>query len=73
VEYHKTKDILHVKQLLGHRSINNTLIYTQPVSFEEDEFTARVAHSEKEACKLVEAGFEYVCDFNGNKIFRKHK
>ena len=73
MEYHKTKDILHVKQLLGHRSINNTLIYTQPVSFEEDEFTARVAHSEKEACKLVEAGFEYVCDFNGNKIFRKHK
>ena len=73
MEYHKTKDILHVKQLLGHRSINNTLIYTQPVSFEEDEFTARVAHSEKEACKLVEAGFEYVCDFNGTKIFRKHK
>jgi len=72
-EYHKTKDILHVKELLGHKSINNTLIYTQLVSFEDDEFTARVAHSEKEACELVEAGFEYVCDFNGNKIFRKRK
>jgi len=73
MEYHKTKDILHVKELLGHKSINNTLIYTQLVSFEDDEFTARVAHSEKEACELVEAGFEYVCDFNGNKIFRKRK
>ena len=73
MEYHKTKDILHVKQLLGRMSINNTLIYTQLVSSEEDEFTARVAHSEKEACTLVEAGFEYVCDFNGTKIFRKHK
>ena len=73
MEYHKTKDILHVKELLGHKSINNTLIYTQLVSFEDDEFTARVAHSEKEACELVEAGFEYVCDFNGNKLFRKRK
>jgi hypothetical protein len=27
----------------------------------------------EEACRLVEAGFEYVCDFNGNKIFRKRK
>ena len=26
------------------------------VSFEDDEFTARVAHSEKEVCALVEAG-----------------
>jgi integrase len=73
MEYHKTKDILHVKQLLGHKSINNTLIYTQLISFEDDEYTARVAHSEKEVCELVEAGFEYVCDFDGNKIFRKRK
>jgi len=26
-----------------------------------------------EACKLVEAGFEYVCDFDGMKVFRKRK
>jgi len=73
MEYHKTKDIPHVKEALGHKSINNTLIYTQLVSFEEDEFTARVDHSEKDACDLVEAGFQFVCDFNGNKIFRKRK
>ena len=42
-------------------------------SFEEDEFTATVGHSEKEACDLVEAGFQFVCDFNRNKIFRKLK
>jgi hypothetical protein len=23
--------------------------------------------------QLIEAGFEYVCDYNGNKIFRKRK
>jgi hypothetical protein len=42
-------------------------------SFKDDDFTATVAHSEEEACKLIEAGFEYVCDFAQNKIFRKRK
>jgi len=73
MEYHKTRDILHVMQLLGHRNIKNTLIYTQLVDFQDDEFVARVAHSEKEVCRFIEAGFEYVCDHNGNQIFRKRK
>ena len=73
MEYAKTKDILHVMQLLGHRNIQNTLIYTHLVSFKEEESTAKVAHTEEEVCKLVEAGFEYVCDYNGNKIFKKRK
>jgi len=72
-EYHKTLDILHVMQLLGHGSIQNTLIYTQLIEFKSDEYTARVAHSEKEACQLIEGGFEYVCDYKGHKIFRKRK
>lgn len=73
MEYHKTRDILHVMQMLGHRNIQNTLIYTQLVDFQDDEYVARVAGSEKEVCQLIEAGFEYVCDHNGNKIFRKRK
>jgi len=39
MEYHKTKDILHVMQVLGHRNIKNTLIYTQFIKGrEEDEY-----------------------------------
>lgn len=72
MEYHRTKDILHVMQVLGHRSIN-TLVYTQLVDFKDEEYASRVAHTENEACQLVEAGFDYVCDFNENKIFRKPK
>jgi hypothetical protein len=34
---------------------------------------ATVAHCEDEGCKLIEAGFEYVCEFSQNKIFRKRK
>jgi integrase/transposase-like protein len=63
MEYHKTKDILHVKQLLGHRNINSTLIYTQLVAFENpEEYTSRVAKTLKEDQELIEAGFEYVTE-----------
>ena len=73
MEYRKTRDILHVKEILGHKSLNNTMLYTQLISFKDDDFSATVAHSEEEACKLIEAGFEYVCEFGQNKIFRKRK
>ena len=73
MEYRKTRDILHVKEILGHKSLNNTMLYTQLISFKDDDFTATVAHSEEEACKLIEAGFEYVCDFGQNKLFRIRK
>ncbi|MEM2147998.1 MAG: site-specific integrase [Candidatus Bathyarchaeia archaeon] len=73
MEYHKTKDILHVMQLLGHRSITNTLKYTQLINFKDDDYTVKVAHTEQELVQLLEAGFEYVCDYNQNKILRKRK
>ena len=72
-EYHKTKDILHVMQMLGHRNIQTTLIYTQLVSFEGDEFHSAVAQTVEEARKLVEAGFEHVCTYNDTMLFRKRK
>jgi len=72
-EYYKTRDILHVKEVLGHKSLNNTMLYTQLIGFKDDEWTARVAHSEEEACQLIETGYEFVCDFGSNKLFRKRK
>ena len=63
IEYHRTRDIVHVQRLLGHRSIQNTLRYVRLVNFpDEDEFVSRVAKTVKEACELVEAGF--VTDIN---------
>jgi len=73
MEYHKTKDILHVMRLLGHKNINNTLIYTQFVSFSDEDYGSRVAQNVQELCQLVEAGFEYVTDMDGVKVFRKRK
>lgn len=73
MEYNKTKDILHVKQLLGHRNINNTLIYTQLVNFESDEYHVRTARTLKEACELAEAGFQYFTTIENAQVFRKRK
>ena len=72
-EYHRTKDILHVMRLLGHKNIANTLIYTQLVEFESDEYCSAVANNVDEAKKLIEAGFEFVCSHNDTMLFRKRK
>ena len=42
MEYHRTKDVLHVKKLLGHGNISNTLLYTQQVNFESFEYVTEM-------------------------------
>jgi integrase len=71
--YHKTRDILFVKEKMGHRKLETTLIYTQLIDFGNDEYHVKTAKTVEEACALVEQGFEYVCDIEGVKIFRKRK
>ena len=74
MEYHKTKDILHVMQMLGHKNIRNTLIYTQLVDVKSDEYHSSTAKTAEEASKLIEAGFEYVCTTPEDlMLFRKRK
>jgi hypothetical protein len=51
MEYHKTKDILHVMKRLGHKQIENTLIYTQLIQYENDEYHSAVAETTEEARK----------------------
>lgn len=77
MEYHKTKDPWHVKKILGHKSLQSTELYIniEQAIFQvtNDEYHVKVAHNLKEACALVEAGFEYVTDMEDAKIFRKRK
>jgi integrase len=77
MEYHKTKDILWVMRLLGHKSLRTTLIYIdlEAALFKEsnDDFTVKVATTLDEACKLLEVGFEYVCEMENKKLFKKRK
>ena len=64
---------LHVMKMLGHRNIQNTLLYTQLISFENDDYHSATANTVQDAQKLVEAGFEYICEFSDVKIFRRRK
>jgi integrase len=74
--YHQTKSEFFVMQQLGHKSITNTLLYVQldHALFQgEVDYIAKVAKTAKEICALMEAGFDYVTDFEGAKMFRKRK
>lgn len=73
MEYHKTKDILHVMRVLGHKSIKNTMRYTQLVDLGEQDYVVKVAWTLEEAVKLLEGGFQFVTDYERGKIFRKPK
>ena len=75
--YHQTKDILYVMQFLGHKNIKNTLKYIQleEALFKEqnEEFICKIAKTIEEAKELIELGFEYVCEIQDAKLFRKRK
>jgi len=71
--YHKTRDILYTQRMLGHRNLKSTLRYVQLINFEEDDYTSAVAGTVQDVRKLVEAGFEYVTEVGGARVFRKRK
>ena len=74
MEYHKTKDILHVMRMLGHKNIKNTLVYTHLIDFKAEEYTTKLTTDAEEASKLIEAGFEYVLTTpTSQMIFKKRK
>lgn len=74
--YIKTRDIFHVKYLLGHTRLENTLIYIHLAEGLADfpgDYTCEIAKTVEEAAKLIEQGFDYICDADGVKLFRKRK
>ena len=77
MEYHKTRDILHVQNLLRHRKIDNTLIYVnlEAALFhtENNEFHVKTASTTEEIKSLLEVGFEYICEKDGVMFLRKRK
>jgi integrase len=74
MEYHKTKDLLYIKALLGHKDLRTTLRYTHLFeNLGNDEYTCKVAKTIEEATNLIENGFEYITEMDGIKLFRKRK
>jgi len=75
--YHQTKDIVLVKEFLGHRSLDTTLLYIQleKALFNEEanEFHVKATSNPEEIKALLEVGFEYVCSKDGLMFFRRRK
>jgi len=72
--YAKTRDILLVKQQMGHKKIETTLIYTQLLNLHEDEeWICKATNNKEQAIELIENGFQYVNDIDGYKLYRKRK
>ena len=76
MKYLETHDIFFVQYLLGHKRINNTLIYIHLVKAfgnYDSNFTCKAARTLNEAKSLIESGFEFVTDLEGFKLFRKRR
>ena len=60
-----------------HKNLQNTELYIhiEETLFNEQnsEYHVKLAETVKEACELLEVGFEYVTDMEGKKLFRKRK
>ncbi len=53
--------------------MTSTIIYTHLISFEGDEYHTATSKSIEEDEEILKAGFEYVTEREGVKIFRKQK
>jgi len=60
-------------RLPNHKNIKNTLVYTELVTFENDDCVCKVATTVKEAVELIETGYAYICEMDNVKLFRKRK
>ena len=74
-EYQKTKDILHVAYILGHKHVKTTQRYITYISYEPERYVSKIAKTEEEFLEFLDKGFECVTNygFNQYKVLRKRK
>ncbi len=73
MEYYRTRDIIHVKQVLGHKSINNTMRYVSLIPREDDDFIVQIGTDKAARVKLLEEGFELIGQDGNEWYLRKRK
>ncbi len=76
--YHRTKDILHVKSLLGHRSLLTTQRYVELYcqiydTNKPDQFITKIAATKQERIKLINDGWTFIKNDGDDWYFRKPK
>ena len=75
--YHETKSTVLVKEFLGHKSLDTTLLYIQleKTLYQKgsDGFLVKATRDDEEIQKLLEVGFELACQKDDLLYFRKRK
>jgi hypothetical protein len=72
--YRETRDILLVQQVLGHRDLRNTLVYTHLLEGQGDEgYYVKAVSTIAEATALLEQGFSYSNNIGDFALYRKRK
>jgi integrase len=74
--FSETKSLPLIKEKLGHRNINSTMVYTHIVEFDEESqnYHHAIAKDEKEAGQLIDNGWTYILTTPQNiMMFRKRK
>jgi hypothetical protein len=73
----RTRNIILVKEFLGHRSIETTMLCIQlegqVFQTDSDKFTVKAVNDPKEIQKLLEVGFDYVCEKDGLMFLRRRE
>ena len=77
-EYHRTKDILYVKTILGHKSLLTTQryveIYNQIYDINApDQFISKIAVTKEERIVLLNDGWTFIKNDGKEWYFRKPK
>ena len=78
-EYHKTRDVLHVKAILGHKSLLTTQIYVEMYTqiygdIKPEHYISKVAETKEQKLQFINDGWEFVQkDNDGCWYFRKAK
>ncbi len=68
-----TKDPYFVMIQMGHKKLETTQKYMHLMNLNDDEWTCKTTNNIKDAAALIEAGFEYVTEMDGTKLFKKRK
>ncbi len=72
--YYPLQDPIAVMRHLRHKKLETTMHYIRGITINgEEEYTVKTATNVKEAAELLEAGFTYIQDIDGIKLYRKRK
>jgi integrase len=69
----KCNNILVVKQALGHKCLDTTMIYTQLLENIDPDYECQTTDNTDQAKKLVESGFEYVATTPESTIYSENE